>query len=52
MQNLRMFTCVYVSLCIPVVHNTAQNNCDIFPPNCQTIIIALMLSIQGEGVIR
>jgi len=45
---------ICVALCTTVVHNTAQNRTVliIFPPNIQTIIIAQMLSIGGEGVPR
>ena len=31
------------------VHNTAQNSSDNLPSYLQTIIIAQMLSIRGEG---
>jgi len=44
--------CVCVlSLCTTVVHNATiqhRNVLIIFPPNLQTIIIAYMLSIEGE----
>jgi len=31
MQILELFTCVCISFCTTVVHNTAQNSSDYFP---------------------
>jgi len=39
-------------LCTTVVHNTAQNSSDYFPPNLQTIITALMLSVERAAIVK
>jgi len=40
MQISELFTSVCILLCTTVVHNTAQNSSDYFPPNLQTMITA------------